>query len=135
MVDTVSRERRSLIMSKIKDKDTAPELTVRKLVHGMGYRFRLHCKDLPGKPDLVFPRLGCVIFVHGCFWHPHANCSDSRTPESNRTYWIPKLQANSKRDARNQASLRRSGWRVMVVRDCQTKDAELLRRRVERFLR
>lgn len=112
-----------------------PELLVRKLVHGMGYRFRLHRKDLPGKPDLVLPRLGCIIFVHGCFWHPHANCIDSRLPASNQIYWLTKLLANIKRDARHQAALRRAGWRVMVVRECQIRDVDRLQRRIEKFLR
>lgn len=134
-MDTVSRAKRSSIMSRIRSKDTAPEMLVRKLVHCMGYRFRLHRVDLPGKPDLVFPRLGCVIFVHGCFWHPHANCIDSKLPASNQSYWLQKLLTNIRRDARNQAALRRAFWRVMVIRDCQIQDTDRLHRRIEKFLR
>ena len=134
MADSISRERRSANMRKIRSTDTSPELAVRRLVHSLGYRFRLHRKDLPGKPDLVFPSRRKVIFVHGCFWHQHRNCIDGRVPKSRRDYWIAKLQRNVERDLQSQRRLRRAGWSVMTIWECQTKDPELLKQRITRFL-
>ena len=136
MVDRLSIARRSANMSRIRSKDTKPEWTVRRLLHAEGYRYRLHGKDLPGKPDLVFNKRRKVIFVHGCFWHQHARveCSDARRPKSNETYWDAKLQKNVERDAAHLFSLRSKGWEVEVVWACETKDLDRLRARLIRFL-
>ena len=123
MADTVSRERRSEIMSNIRAKGMKPEMAVRRIVHAMGYRYRLHRKDLPGKPDLVFPSRRKVIFVHGCFWHQHADpkCKIARCPRSNRDYWLPKLKRNAERDLEHQTNLLASGWGVLVLWECDIK--------------
>ncbi len=120
-------------MSKVRAKNTAPEMTVRRLVHALGFRYRLHGKSLPGSPDLVFSGRGCVIFVHGCFWHLH-ECRAVSVPASNRDYWVAKLERNRRRDRRNEARLRALGWRVMTVWECQLKNPDRLARRVVRFL-
>lgn len=138
MVDSLTPEARSALMSRIRGKNTKPEMFVRRLVHGMGYRFRLHRKDLPGKPDLVFPRLKKVIFMHGCFWHYHDDpeCKSARIPKSNQAFWKPKLEGNRARDKSNEAKLRELGWEVMVIWECQTRkrDADRLRQEVSIFL-
>jgi DNA mismatch endonuclease, patch repair protein len=121
-------------MRRIKSKGMKPELLVRSLVHRMGYRFRLHAKDLPGKPDLVFGPKRKVIFVHGCFWHQHSGCRDGMVPSSNVSYWGPKLAHNVKRDAEHLASLEAAGWRPFVVWECETRDIVALRQRLCRFL-
>ena len=123
-------------MAAIRSTNTKPELTVRRLVHSLGYRYRLHCKDLPGKPDLVFRPRRKVIFVHGCFWHLHPakKCLDARQPKSNKSYWSPKLQRNVARDQEHLLKLRRDGWKVLVVWDCQTRDEEKIARRLAKFL-
>ena len=110
-------------MAAIVSKDTKPELAVRQAVYGMGYRYRLHSKQLPGKPDLVFGKLRKVIFVHGCFWHQHAKarCLDGRRPKSNTGYWNPKLEGNVARDKRNRVALKKAGWDVLVIWDCETQ--------------
>ncbi|MDY7000522.1 MAG: very short patch repair endonuclease [Thermodesulfobacteriota bacterium] len=126
-MDIVSKEKRSEIMSKIKGKDTKPEKIVRSLLHAMGYRFRLHRKDLPGKPDIVLPKHKTVIFVHGCFWHGHNSCSRSNIPKSNSEYWIGKINRNIQRYNTNRALLVQKGWKVLVIWECQTKDREHLR--------
>ncbi len=110
-MDTLSPAQRSERMSRVKSRDTKPELAVRRLVHSMGYRYRLHGK-LPGRPDLVFAARRKVIFVHGCFWHRHSGCPNCRLPKSRLAFWKPKLEANKKRDRKNQQSLRRLGWDV-----------------------
>jgi DNA mismatch endonuclease (patch repair protein) len=122
-------------MAAVKSKDTAPELFVRRLVHAMGYRYRLHVRSLPGNPDLVFPRLRKVINVNGCFWHLH-RCARCRVPSSRRRYWIAKLHRNAERDRTTRRALRRDGWRLLIVWECQTKqkNAETLRKRIARFL-
>ncbi len=104
-------------MSRIKSADTGPEMIVRRLVHGMGFRYRLHARDLPGIPDMVFPRLGKIIFVHGCFWHQHPGCG--RQPKSRLDFWSKKLSQNRERDLRNQQALRSLGWRILIVWECQ----------------
>ena len=136
MTDKLSKKRRSWNMQQIRSTDTSPELVVRKLTHHLGYRYRLHRKDLPGKPDLVFPARGKIVFVHGCFWHQHSSsrCKISRLPKSKTDYWTPKLQRNAERDRKNQRRLRRLGWRVLVLWECQIKDLERLARRIDRFL-
>lgn len=117
-------------MAAIRSKNMKPEMRVRSLVHRMGYRFRLHRKDLPGKPDLVFGPRRKVIFVHGCYWHQHSDpaCLDGRPPKSNTAYWLPKLQRNVERDASNIEALEALGWSVMVIWECETKREDLAER-------
>ena len=124
---------RSDNMRAIRGKDTSPEIAGRRLVHRLGYRFRLHWKDLPGKPDLVFPARRKVIFVHGCFWHCHA-CKTGLTPKSNRDFWLPKLRRNKARDSENTEALTRLGWNALVIWQCELKDIADVRLRVKRFL-
>jgi DNA mismatch endonuclease (patch repair protein) len=124
---------RSRIMRAVKGRDTGPELAVRRMAHGLGYRYRLHRSDLPAKPDLVFASRRKVILVHGCFWHGHG-CKFSRVPKSNREYWLPKLERNKVRDAAQIKSLRASGWGVLVVWECKIKNAAVLMRRLRSFL-
>ena len=135
MADTVSKSERSRIMAAVKSKDTTPELLVRKLVHGLGYRYRLHVQSLPGTPDLVFPGSRKIINVNGCFWHMHG-CARCRVPSSRRAYWIAKMRRNAARDKRTQRELRQSGWQVMVIWECQISAARLdrLRAKIAAFL-
>lgn len=125
MVDIVNRETRSRMMSGIRGKNTAPELLVRKYLHGRGLRFRLHAKNLPGKPDLVFPKYKAVVFVHGCFWHQHPRCKLATMPASNVEFWKQKLGANRERDQRNKRMLKALGWSVLTVWECQLDDRHL----------
>lgn len=134
MADNVDTPTRSRIMSRVRNKDTRPEMTVRRLVFGLGYRYRLHGRKLPGKPDLVFAGRRKVIFVHGCFWHRHEGCSLARLPKSRHEFWIPKLEANRERDKRNLAALAAEGWEVLTVWECELKDLDALRSRITRFL-
>ncbi|MCX7605327.1 MAG: very short patch repair endonuclease [Bryobacteraceae bacterium] len=134
-MDKLSPDERSRNMRLIRSRDTSPEIAVRSLVHSMGFRFRLHVRALPGCPDLVFPRLRKIIFVHGCFWHPHQSCKFGHIPKSNLEYWLPKLRCNQERDRANIRKLRRLGWHVLVVRECQVKDAARLKARLLRFLK
>lgn len=120
-------------MRAVRGANTGPELAVRRLVHAMGYRFRLHRRDLPGKPDIVLPRHRKVIFVHGCFWHRHT-CKRGTMPATRRTFWERKLEGNRVRDQRNFRKLRRDGWKVLVVWECWCKRPEYLQRKLERFL-
>ena len=125
----------SQIMRAVASKDTAPEMQVRRAVHAMGFRYRLHVADLPGKPDLVFPRLRKVIFVHGCFWHQHRCKRGRRKPKSRQDYWDAKLARNVARDRSHRRKLRRAGWRVLVVWECQLKrDAAATADRIRKFL-
>lgn len=128
-------EERSRIMRQVKGQDTGPEMQVRRLIHGMGYRYRLHRKDLPGKPDLVFPSRRKIIFVHGCFWHQHDDpaCKRSRKPKTNVEYWGPKLEKNKTRDAKNIKSLKKAGWGVLVIWECEIKSIEALSKRITKF--
>jgi DNA mismatch endonuclease, patch repair protein len=121
-------------MARIRGKDTAPERAVRSLVHGLGYRFRLHGRDLPGRPDLVLPRLATVIFVHGCFWHRHQGCRFTTTPSTRARFWQDKFSRNVARDRRTAAALRRLGWSVITVWECQLRRPDRLRARLQRFL-
>lgn len=136
-MDKLTPARRSENMRRIRSKDMEPELLVRKLVYRLGYRYRLHGKDLPGKPDLVFPSRHKVIFVHGCFWHQHSkrNCRITRVPKSNLGYWLPKLERNKKRDAQNRRKLRRLGWDYLVVWECQMGQGNALKKIIKGFLR
>lgn len=133
-MDIVSSAKRSRMMAGIKGKNTKPELVVRKLVHGMGFRYRLHRKDLPGSPDLVFPRLKKVIFVHGCFWHRHPECKFAYTPKSNVHFWLNKLEGNTRRDERVLAALDALGWKVLIVWECEVSDPPALTLKVKSFL-
>lgn len=115
-------------MSRVKSKDTTPELAVRRVAHSLGLRFRLHRKDLPGTPDLVFPKRHVALFVHGCFWHQHPKCKRARIPGTRREYWVPKLQRNVDRDRKSRKKLKRLGWTVVVIWECQTREPLKLRR-------
>jgi len=121
-------------MRRIRKKDTKPEVLVRKLIHGMGFRFRLHRADLPGTPDIVFPSRKKVILVHGCFWHQHHCPLGRKQPASNRDYWIPKLARNVERDRQARRKLRRLGWKSMTLWECEIRDQEATTRRISRFL-
>ena len=114
-------EQRSRNMSAIKSKNTRPEIVVRKLLHSMGYRFRLHRKDLPGSPDIVLPKYKTVIFVHGCFWHRHENCKYASTPKTRKEFWEKKFRENINRDNLNQANLSLKGWKIIIIWECQLK--------------
>jgi DNA mismatch endonuclease (patch repair protein) len=118
-MDKLSAERRSANMARIRSKDTKPEVLLRRLLHAEGYRFRLHRKDLPGKPDLVFPSRKKAIFVHGCFWHQHPGCREGRVPGSRREYWEPKLARNQQRDTAALIALKALGWDVLTVWECE----------------
>jgi DNA mismatch endonuclease (patch repair protein) len=137
MVDKLTPERRSENMRRIKSTGMKPEMLVRRLAHSLGYRYRLHRKDLPGKPDLVFGPRKKVIFVHGCFWHGHERegCLDARRPKSNTGYWNPKLTRNKERDAERITTLKTDGWDVLVIWECETADRKKLQTRLQRFLR
>lgn len=121
-------------MSLVRSTGTKPEMAVRRLAHALGYRFRLHRKDLPGKPDLVFSRRQAVIFVHGCFWHGHGCKRGARMPKKNREYWSAKIARNVERDAESVAAIEADGWRVLVIWECEMKDADRLARRLADFL-
>jgi len=134
MVDIVTPERRSEIMRRIKGKDTTPEMKVRRFVYGLGYRYRLHCRDLPGKPDLVFRRKQKVIFVNGCFWHQHEGCQLAYMPKSRTEFWKGKFDKNKERDKKNLADLKEMGWDVLVIWECELDDFDVLAGRVVDFL-
>jgi DNA mismatch endonuclease, patch repair protein len=135
MVDVLNKEQRRYCMSRIRGRDTKPEVIVRSLVHRMGYRFRLHRKQLPGSPDIALPRHRKVIFVHGCFWHMH-KCRYGRVkPATNVSFWKTKREANVARDKKNLRKLRRDGWKVLVVWECWTRDPSALKDRLVRFLK
>lgn len=123
-------------MARIRSRDTKPELIVRRLAHNLGFRFRLHRKDLPGKPDLVFPKFKAAVFVHGCFWHQHPRpgCADARRPKSRPEYWGPKLDGNIDRDQRNARALEAQGWRVLVIWECDTRDLAALEAKLSIFI-
>ena len=133
-MDSVSSQRRSEIMGRVRSRDTRPELIVRRLAHSMGYRYRLHSQDLPGRPDLVFRSRKKVIFVHGCFWHRHQGCALARIPKSRQDFWIPKFEANKSRDMRTEEALRQAGWQVLVVWECELGDLPSLKNKIEEFL-
>lgn len=133
MVDTVTATRRSEIMSRVRCKDTRPEMFVRRLVHGAGYRYRLHVSGLPGRPDLVFTARKKVIFIHGCFWHSHAECPQARVPKSRIEFWLSKLQTNKERDARNLKALTEAGWKVLILWECELQSPTLMQK-IREFL-
>ncbi|MGA8764048.1 MAG: DNA mismatch endonuclease Vsr [Candidatus Sulfotelmatobacter sp.] len=133
-MDSISSSRRSENMSRIRSCDTRPEMQVRRLLHGIGYRYVLHRRDLPGVPDLVFPSRRKIVLVQGCFWHLHKGCIDGRIPKSRVSYWKTKLEGNVERDRLNISRLRHGGWKVMLVWECQTAKLDNLRKRLTRFL-
>jgi DNA mismatch endonuclease (patch repair protein) len=133
-MDKISPATRSAIMAKVRSKDTGPERAVRSLVFALGYRFRLHRRDLPGTPDLVFPGPKKVIFVNGCFWHFHSRCAAFRAPKSRVEFWETKLTRNRRRDRANQRNLRKLGWAALVIWECQIEERSDLRRRIVEFL-
>jgi len=133
-MDILTPLKRSERMSLIRAKDTKPELTVRRLIHSMGFRYRLHSNNLPGKPDLVFTRQKKAIFVHGCFWHLHDYCKKARLPKSNLDYWYPKLTGNKTRDLLNQTKLESLGWKILVVWECEVNDLIKLTSKLINFL-
>ncbi|WP_144930201.1 MULTISPECIES: very short patch repair endonuclease [unclassified Pseudomonas] len=126
---------RSEIMRSVKSQNTTPELLIRSLLHRLGFRFRLHRKNLPGSPDIVLPRYRAVIFVHGCFWHRHPGCRLATTPKSRQDYWLPKFMANVERDLRNTKALQEMGWQVIVVWECEIKENVDLEHRLKHALR
>jgi DNA mismatch endonuclease, patch repair protein len=130
----MKNEERSRIMRAVRSTDTRPELLVRKIIHRLGYRFRLHRKDLAGTPDIVFPARRKLIFVHGCFWHGHTCKRGARLPKTNRVYWTKKIRRNTARDEEHLLRLKASGWRVMTIWECALKNKVSLSHRIERFL-
>jgi DNA mismatch endonuclease, patch repair protein len=133
MTDRISSERRSRNMALIRSRDTAPELTVRRALHRLGYRYRLHVKSLPGKPDVVFSAKRRVLLVHGCFWHRHSGCRRAFIPESRKEFWAGKFASNVRRDLRILRELESLGWRVLIIWECETRSTKL-RRQLTRFL-
>jgi DNA mismatch endonuclease, patch repair protein len=133
-MDVYGKRKRSEIMARVKGRDTGPELLVRAIVHSLGYRFRLYRRDLPGCPDITLPKHRKVIFMHGCFWHSHKRCPRSARPSTNIAFWRKKLDSNITRDKRNIKQLRKDGWRVLVIWQCQTRNSETLKRTLSEFL-
>lgn len=133
-MDVLTKKQRSYCMSKIRSKDTKPEISVRKIIYNLGYRYRIHKKNLPGRPDIVLSKHKKIIFVNGCWWHRH-NCKlGRRTPKSRLSYWLPKLRANKERHIRNVKKLRNQGWKVLNVWECKIKDIERLKKKISIFL-
>ena len=133
-MDTISPAERSQVMARVRSKNSQPEMSVRRLVYALGYRYRLHAQKLPGHPDLVFRSRRKVIFVHGCFWHRHDNCALARMPKSRLDFWGPKLEGNRKRDQRNIQELIIDGWSVLTIWECEIGDMKKLERQLRRFL-
>ena len=133
-MDTLTRAERSEIMARVLSKNSRPELLVRKIIFALGHRYRLHARNLPGCPDLVFRPKKKVVFVHGCFWHRHTNCALARMPKSRLDFWIAKLEGNRERDRRNKRTLSREGWKVLTIWECQLKDVVRVESRIRRFL-
>lgn len=135
MTDSISKARRSANMRAVRGRNTRPEILVRQIAFGLGYRFRLHRADLPGKPDIAFPGRQKAIFVHGCFWHQHKGCRRATVPKSNRGFWRKKLGRNIARDAMQLAAIRKRGWRALVVWECEIKNKRRLAAKMKSFLR
>jgi DNA mismatch endonuclease (patch repair protein) len=133
-MDTLTRDERSRLMGRVRSRDTSPELAVRRLLHALGYRYRLHARALPGRPDIVFSARRKVIFIHGCFWHQHLGCAGARVPKSNVAFWTEKFHANRARDKRAVDSLRAADWDVCVLWECELGDAAALARALGEFL-
>lgn len=135
MADFVRKEIRSKIMASVRQRNTKPELVVRSLLHKMGYRFRLHGRDLPGTPDIILPKHHAVLFINGCFWHQHPGCSLAKRPSSNTKYWDAKLDENITRDDIKIAALNNAGWKVLVIWQCETNELSALAVKLQEFLR
>ena len=133
-MDVFNKTVRSAVMRSVKSKNTGAEMKVRRLIHAAGFRYFLHVKNLPGKPDIVFPRRKKAIFVHGCFWHQHPGCRSAHRPASNSDYWNAKLDRNMARDERNLAMLKESGWEIFVVWECAIRDQDTLLETLKNFL-
>lgn len=133
-MDILTPEQRSRRMSAIRAKGTKPEITIRRFVYSLGYRYRLHAKNLPGKPDLVFKQRKKVIFVHGCFWHHHENCKKARLPQSRQEYWHKKILANASRDKVNIESLEKMGMKVLVIWECEIEKKDVIENKIRKFL-
>lgn len=134
MIDVFPSKKRSWIMRRVRGENTSPELKVRSLIYHLGYRYRLHRKDLPGKPDLVFSSRKKIIFVHGCFWHGHSCVRGHRIPKTNSEYWINKIQRNTDRDLKHQSDLKAMGWDVLVIWECEINDPETVTEKIDEFL-
>jgi DNA mismatch endonuclease, patch repair protein len=134
VTDHVNPEKRSEIMAAVRSWDTAPEMAVRRVVHGLGYRYRLHVQTLPGKPDLVFPSRRKVIFVHGCFWHRHARCRYTTSPKTRTEFWQDKFSTNVARDRRVRRELKKLGWSILTIWQCELKKQQQLEVRIDEFL-
>lgn len=134
MVDVLTKKQRSYNMSQIKGKDTKPEVIVRSIVHKLGYRYALHRTDLPGKPDMVLIRHNKIIFIHGCFWHMHKCKYGKVTPSTNTEFWQTKREGNVTRDKRNLRKLRKEGWKVLTIWECETRNIDKLTNKLKRFL-
>jgi DNA mismatch endonuclease (patch repair protein) len=133
-VDPLSAKQRSAFMANIRGKNTRPELAVRRALHGLGYRFRVHYQNLPGRPDVAFPARQKAIFVHGCFWHHHPGCPFAHIPKTRSDYWTEKFSRNRERDAKNQTLAAQRGWRTLVVWECELHDSCRVVKRITRFL-
>lgn len=133
-MDRLSKSTRSRLMSRVRSKNTSPERVVRSMLHALGYRFRLHYRQLPGTPDIVLPRHNKIVLVHGCFWHGHY-CRRGGEPKSNLEYWRPKIERNRTRDRRIRRALRRSGWQLLVVWECETRKQEELAQKIQQFMK
>ena len=133
-MDSLSPTERSAVMARVRSKDTRPEMFVRKLIFALGFRYRLHVRDLPGRPDLVFRSRRKVIFVHGCFWHRHARCALARLPKSRLEFWGPKLEGNKVRDRHNRIALLKDGWKVLTIWECQIKNRCRMETVIRNFL-
>lgn len=133
-MERLTPAQRSYLMSQVHSRDTGPELAVRRIAHALGFRFRLHRSDLPGRPDLTFPRLRKIVMVHGCFWHRHAGCPRATTPATRTEYWQAKFDRTVERDLAAIRHLQHDGWRVLVVWECEIRDRDELRARLQRFL-
>jgi len=134
MTDTISKERRSWNMSRIRSEDTKPEMIVRSMLHRAGYRFRLHVKNLPGKPDIVLPKYKTVIFVHGCFWHRHKGCKYATTPSTNKKFWQQKFARNTANDKKHRRELKKLGWKVIIIWGCQLRKPDKLINQLQHLL-
>ena len=130
MTDHLSKNQRSWNMSLIRSANTKPEIAIRKILHSLGFRFRLHKKNLPGKPDIVLKKYNTAIFVHGCFWHQHKKCERSNMPKSNKSYGVPKLEWNKKRDVQHKKELKKIGWKTVVIWECEIKSSDKLSKKL-----
>ena len=134
MADKLTKEQRSWNMSRIKNKDTEPEMKVRRMLHKLGIGYRLHSKDLPGKPDIVLKKYNTVIFVHGCYWHRHKGCKNATTPKTNTAFWLKKFDKNKENDKKKAAMLKELGWNLQVIWECETSHPDILNKKLKKIL-